>query len=332
VDDGLKGATLPGRDETLIRRLVEKLDSLLEGEEAAVALVACGQRAVEHLREFLMEGQPRGIYQPRRWAVEALAGLEAKDVLLEYLRRQRPILDAVVRMGEEAVQNAAAMALRQWPGEDVYELLTGIVQHCHLPGAVATLGELGCTKAIPYIVAALEDGVCRPTAEEALRKLGEAAVQELILAALNPWPDRDKESPSSLLRRGSAARLLAEIGVSEEQWIGLRSLIHETDPAILIAAGRISVQVGDEKSKRTISGRLIAAMNDADWYFREEIGEVLVLIYDVAQPMVELEIAKRKMRSLEDLVFDAVLHTLLRVKRRAEEEKRVHLERLVPAR
>ena len=151
-------ATLQGTDETAISRLVEKLNSLLEGEEAALALTACGRRAIAPLREFLMEGKPSGIYQPRRWAVQALAGLEAKDVLLEYLRRHRPILDAVARLGEEAVQNAAAVALKQWPGEDVYEVLTGIVRRCHLPGAVATLGELGCTQAIPYIVAGLEDG------------------------------------------------------------------------------------------------------------------------------------------------------------------------------
>ena len=332
MEEGVKDTARRGTDEKAIRRLVEKLNSLREGESAAVALVACGRRAVEPLRAFLREGKPSDIYQPRRWAIVALAGLKAKEVLLEYLRCPSPISDPVARLGEEAVQDAAAAALKQWPGEDVYEVLTAIVQRCHLPGAVATLGELGCTEAIPDIVAALEDDVCREAAEKALRKLGNSAVPELILAALNPWPDRNRESPSSLLRRSSAARLLAEIGVSEEQWLGLKPIINETDPAILIAAGRISAQAGEEKSMKTISERLIGALNDADWYFRDEIGNALVLIYDAARPMVELEIAKRSDLSLEDGVFDAVLHTLLWVKRRAAEERRVHSEQLGPAR
>jgi hypothetical protein len=167
----MSGAAPRDASEMAIRRLVEKVNSLLEGEEAAAALVACGQGAVEPLREFLMEGRPSGIYQPRRWAVEALAGLHAKDVLLEYLRRDRPIPDAVARMGEEAVQNAAATALKQWPSEEVCGVLTGILQRRHLAGAVTTLGELGHTEAIPFIVAALEDDVCRATAENALQKM-----------------------------------------------------------------------------------------------------------------------------------------------------------------
>jgi HEAT repeat protein len=304
--------------EMEISRLIEKLGSLLEGEQAVAVLVACGQSAVEPLRKFLMEGRPVGIYQPRRWAVEALAGLEAKDVLLEYLRHDRPIPDAVARMGEEAVQNAAATALKQWPGEEVYAVLSGILQRRHLPGAVEALGELGHTPAIPYIIAALEDGVCRATAENALRKVGQAAVPELMLAALNPWPDREEESPPSLRRRSSAAHLLAEIGVSDEQWIPLRPLINETAPTILIAAARMAWRVGNRADTETIAVRLIAAISDADWYFRDEIGEVLVEIYDVAWPMIEREIAKRINLPHEKRALDNVLRTLLRVGRRME--------------
>ncbi len=316
--------TMPGTAsqddrELAIRQLIRKLDSLLEGEQAAAALVSFGPAAVGPLRRFLMEGRPSGIYQPRRWAVQALAGLEAKDVLLEYLRSDRPIPDAVARMGEEAVQNAAAAALKEWPGEDVYEVLIGILQRRHLAGAVATLGELRRTEAIPFIIAALEDDVCRADAENALRQIGRAAVPELMLAALEPRPDREEETPSSLQIRSSAARLLAEIGVSEEQWMELRPLINETLPAILVSAARMASRAGDKAGIEAIVVRLIRAIGDADWYFRDEISDVLVEIYGVARPIVEREIAMRNSLPLEKRVLDPVLRTLLHVTRRISE-------------
>jgi hypothetical protein len=315
------GAALRGTEGTAISRLIEKLNSLMEGEEAAAALVACGQSAIGPLRQFLMEGRPSGVYQPRRMAVEALAGLEARDALLEYLRSDRPIPDAVARMGEEAVQNAAAAALKQWPSDEVYEVLIGILQRRPLPGAVETLGELGRTEAAPYIIAALEDDVCRATAEEALRKMGGAAASELILAALDPRPDREWESPSSLLRRSSAARLLAETGVSQEAWTRLKPLLNESAPAILIAAARMARRAGAKADEEVIAVRLVAAISEADWYFRDEIGDVLVEIYDSARPIIEREIARRYNQPLEKRVFDPVLRTLLRVRRRIQEER-----------
>jgi HEAT repeat protein len=312
--------TAPQDDrEAAIRRLVGKLGSLLDGEQAAASLVAFGPAAIGPLRQFLMEGCPSGIYQPRRWAVEALAGLRAKDVLLEYLRSDRPIPDAVDRMGEEAVQNAAATALRQWPGEDVYEVLIGILQRRHLAGAVETLGELRRTEAIPFIIAALEDDVCREAAENALRQMGQAAVPELMFAALNPWPDREEETPLSLERRSSAAQLLAEIGVPEDQWMRLRPLIGETAPALLIAAARMAWRAGDKPGVETVAVHLIRALSDADWYFRDEISDVLAEIYESAEPMIEREIVMRSNLPLEKRVFDPVLRTLLHVTRRIRE-------------
>jgi hypothetical protein len=66
-------------------------------------LVACGQSAIGPLRRFLLEGTPSSIFVPRQRAARARARLMAKDVLLEYLRRDREISDPTVAHGEEAV-------------------------------------------------------------------------------------------------------------------------------------------------------------------------------------------------------------------------------------
>jgi hypothetical protein len=301
-----------------ISSLINKLNSLVEGERAVADLLSCGQRAVTPLRQFLMEGQPGSIYQPRRWAVEALAGLNAKEALLEYLQQDRPLADEQVRLGEEAVRNAAAIALRRWPEEKVVEVLMDILRLHGLTGAIETLAYLQHRPAIPLFIAALEDDVCRLSAESALRKLGRTAVPELIKTVLNPRPDREQESPSSLLRRGSAARALADIGITREEWFNLKKLINETTPGILVAASRMAEQAGDKADLTLLSKKLLSAISRADWYTRNEIGDVLVEIYETAGPLIKQEVAERNRLFFENLTYDEVLFTLNQVTWRAE--------------
>jgi HEAT repeats len=166
-----------------IEALVQSLNSLHEGELGVDMLVACGERAIGPLREFLMHGKPTGIFVPRQRAVRALAELGAKDVLIQYLDLNREISDPVAADGEEAVQNGAARALGTWRTDDVYEALQRILQRKYLTGAVEMLGEFRRPEAVPQLVAALEDDFCRSAAEDALHKLGEAPHSALIEAA-----------------------------------------------------------------------------------------------------------------------------------------------------
>jgi hypothetical protein len=303
-----------------ISRHIETLNSLKEGDRAVSELIAYGHRAIEPLRQFLLEGKPSAIYQPRQRAVEALAALGAKEVLVEYLRRHKDIVDPDVRLGEEAVESTAARHLSKWPSEEVYQILLEIAQERCLPGALEALAEFRMPESIPYLVMALEDDVCRPAAEEALRKIGASARLELIHAALTPSPNKEAETPSSLRRRGSAAGLLSEIGVSAEEWRQFHQLLNETDPAILVAVSGMAAKVAETKEKALAVRRLMEALETADWYFREEIGTLLTQFSDVGKCLVEEEIVRRRQLANEKRVVDPVLLTLLRVKHRAEEK------------
>jgi hypothetical protein len=97
-----------------IEALVQSLNSLHEGELGVDMLVACGERAIEPLRRFLLQGKPSGIFVPKQRAVKALVELGAKEVLLAYLAFDEPIADPVAAHGEEAVQNTVARALAAW--------------------------------------------------------------------------------------------------------------------------------------------------------------------------------------------------------------------------
>jgi len=91
----------PGDPE--VRRLLACLQSLLDGQSAVEELVACGQSAIPPLREFLLSGRITSVPQPRIWAVEALALLGARDVLIEYLQAPGRGVDAQLQFAEDAV-------------------------------------------------------------------------------------------------------------------------------------------------------------------------------------------------------------------------------------
>ncbi|HUW64990.1 MAG TPA: hypothetical protein VMW83_09890 [Spirochaetia bacterium] len=107
---------VPGRIDDGIARL----RALREGDLAVLDLVACGQAAVGPLREFLFARDPSGMFQPRSHAVEVLAALGAKDVLLDFLAHPRDVADPVEQAGEDSVTNAVARALVRWPDDHVF--------------------------------------------------------------------------------------------------------------------------------------------------------------------------------------------------------------------
>lgn len=306
------------RSEAEISHYVEELNSLKEGSAAVTKLIACGRSAIEPLRRYLLEGKPSVVYHSRRWAVEALAALGARDLLLEYLQQEKDITDPAVRLGEEAVESAAARELIRWPSEEVFQLLLGLARERCLPGALEALGELKRPEAAPCLVKALEDDVCRRAAEDALRKIGLPAEPDLIHAAVSPRPSRDAEKPSSLLRRRSAVRLLAEIGVSAYQWRLLRPLLKEADAEILVATFRIAARAAGAKDRALAGRRLMKVLEHADWYVKSEIGNALVEFFDAIKSLVEAEIAGRQQRSDGKSIMDPTLAALLRVKRRAQ--------------
>src|SRR5581483_1634845 len=201
-----------------IQELVRSLNSLTEGELGISMLVACGERAVPVLRDFLLHGMPSGIFLPRQRAVRALAELGAKDILLEYLAAEQSIPDPVVAHGEEAVKNTAARALAAWQTDEVFQALLDVLRKRRLTGVIEAIGEFRRVEAVPELVQALEDDFCRTFAEDALLKIGPAARVALIEAARTPDPSGNNESASSRQRRRSALRLIERLQPTPDDW------------------------------------------------------------------------------------------------------------------
>ena len=296
--------------------MVDRLNSLKEGEIAVARIVECGKRAVEPLRRFLLHGKPSGIFQPRQRAVEALAELGAKDALLEYLTCVRYITDPVERYGEEAVENTAARLLSGSGDEEAYNVLLRLLRRRTMPGVIEALGEFRRTDAIPELIAALGDSIGRGAAEEALRKIGQAAHQALLDAARTPHPSVHHESPSSLCRRRSALRLLAELNLSTEDLHNLSALAQDRDLEIAARFSRIALVVAEESSKKLAVRRLIEVLPDADSFLQMEIEGWLLWRSDIARSIIDEEIARRRIATTAGRSTDNAVRLLLAVRKR----------------
>lgn len=293
---------------------VRGLESLQGGSFAAAALIGCGERAIPALRSFLLKGRPRGIYQPRQLAVETLAQLGAKNVLLEYLSNLATIEDAVVRMGEDAVRSTAARELSRWLTDDVFECLMHVGSDHLLPGIVETLGAFRRLETLPYFLRALGDGVCRSSAEDAIRALGDVARSALVDAANAPDPSIEEENASSLQRRRWVLRILADLKATTKDWNRLRHLLDETDADIVITAGCIALNVAPEADQWQAVHRLIEMLPPANWFLRTEARAALGEHFDIAQQQVDDEIARRIKEDGTDQALDVVLRLLVNLR------------------
>ena len=260
-----------------VSELMKQLDSLVEGEAAAARLVACGRAAIEPLRHFVLDSPARGLAQPRCWAVRALAGLGATHILIEYLQRPVIIADPVVRLAEEAVQRAAALALAAWRTDDVFDVLLTLTTRHLIPGVIEALGEFERREAVPILLDALEDDCCRPWAETALDRVAERDRDLLIRSALHPVPNTDEESESSLRRRRALLRLLRHVRLSFDECHRIASLIELTDMEIAIDAAALAIMCGTESDAQVARGRLWTIAPVAPWHLHADVHALLQL-------------------------------------------------------
>lgn len=298
-----------------IRLRIGRLNSLVDGHQASMELVAFGAAAIEPLKHFLFSGRPSGIFQPRQWAVEALGTLGAKDVLLEYLGRDEHIPDPVVLHGEDAVRNTAARLIARWKTDDVFELLEGLARKRILPGIISALGSFRRKEAFPILERALEDDVARPAAEKALGEFGGDEIETLVLTLHRKRMNEDEEVPSSLRRRRSAAELLSNSRVEAALWPQLRFLLKEKDSELVIHGARLATLLGADDERPDVVASVLRVLPESPWYLQEEATKCLEVLYGWGEPLIENEIARRNQEPPLKRAMDDVLLTLKRLRR-----------------
>lgn len=302
-----------------IRLRIERLNSLVDGNQASMELASFGPAAIEPLKHFLFAGAPSGIFQPRQWAVEALGALGAKDALLEYLGRDLPISDPVARHGEDAVRNTAARLIGRWKTNEVFEFLEGLARKRILPGVVTALGSFRRKEALPILERALEDDMARPAAEEALTEFAGDEIETLLLTVHRRTVNGDEEVPSSLRRRRSAAELLSNSRVEAASWPELRFLLEEKDSELVIHGARIAASLAPDDEKRNVVVNVLRVLPGSPWYVKEKATKCLEALYAWGEPVIENEILLRSQEPPLKRAMDDSLLTLLRLRQHMQD-------------
>jgi hypothetical protein len=303
-----------------VEELIEKLESIHESDRGAAELIAMGYRAVPALRDFLLNGRPSTVFQPRMVAVEVLGKIGGKEVLLEYLKAPSHTSDPATRFAEEAVRSTAARELARWPGEDVAVTLIDVMREKPLPGACDAAGQLRLNSAAPYLVDALADDVNRPRAINALRRILPGAKPLLIETTLRWLASRIGGADPALDRKAlAAARILSESDVSEEEAAKLGPLLHSEVPEMAACGARILLSQ-HSRDIGAIAGALIGVLARAPWFVRDDIRDLLAACGpDVLKPL-DAEIDRRAGESRLRRSTDILLPMLVNIRLRVAEE------------
>jgi hypothetical protein len=302
-----------------IEALIEKLESIHDTDRGAVELIAMGHRAVPALRDFLLNGRPSTVFQPRMVAVEVLGKIGAKEVLLEYLKARSHTSDPAARFAEEAVLSTAARELTRWPGEDVAVALIDLMREKPLPGACDAAGQLRLNSAVPYLVDALADDVSRPRAMDALRRVLPTA-KPLLIETILRWLTKGRvgEDPALDRKALAAARILSESDISQDEAANLGPLLHSEVPEMAACGARILLSQ-HSRDIGAIAGALIGVLARAPWFVRDEIRDLLAACGPDALKPLDAEIDRRAGESRLQKSTD-ILPMLVNIRLRVAEE------------
>ncbi|WP_298357040.1 hypothetical protein [Rhodoblastus sp.] len=258
-----------------VRAACLRLKSTRDGDRGVLDAVACGRRAVPALTALLFSRDPSGLSHARLRAAEALTGLDAREVLIDFLGASHEMSDPVEQLGEDEVVSAVARALTD-PGEErVFDLLLRLARDRILPGVVAALGKSLRPEAIPELLRALGEDETRGEAERALQHFGEAAVPALLVAAARAPDGNAHETESDLRKRRSALGILAEIGVPANLWPIIRQLPNHPDRAIAATASAIALKSAPIQERDAAVSRLTSLALAADAILEARINHWL---------------------------------------------------------
>jgi HEAT repeat protein len=297
---------------TAVAEAITRLSALREGDRAVLDLIALGRVAIPELRDFLFRREPSGLFEPRCNAVSALASLRAEDVLLDFLEHAPAvhIADPIERTGEDAVINAAARALRHRRDDACFAALMDIAKQGPMAGVIEALGDMGRDLAIPRLIEGLSSDFTRGVAGAALSKFSSKSRLMLIAVALNPRPAEESETTTSRRMRWSALGVLADIGLTPEEWSLLKLLMDARDVRVAALTCRLALFTRQPLlDQEEAFGRLIRLLRSADWLLTMQIEGWLAENYDLT-----LRIINRAVDRGDNTVRDeTVRNSLLRV-------------------
>jgi HEAT repeat protein len=271
--------------------VIAQLRSLSDGEAGVSAAIAFGPGIVPSLKDLLFAREPSGLYEVRRHAVDALAGLRASEVLREFLKSEHLASDPIETAGNDAVLNEAARVLgRQKKVEDI-PVLRALLKERTRPGVIEALGGFLRIGDLPFFIDALADDYSGPAAMAAIRAFGTRARSALLTRVLHPICDQGREIRPSVYVRRAILRLLTEQPRPLPAAFPIRFLIMDDDPIIAFLAASLCLASKGADSRQA-ARRVIALLERANPAFAHDIQSVLIDRFSIAADLIEAELAK----------------------------------------
>lgn len=278
--------------DDVMRRAINALDSLVDGEAAVTLLVAHGSRSIPYLERYLLEGRPRTVSRPRCRVVRALGELGARFSLLSYFREYKVPDDPQVRFAEDAVRTAAATVLLWWHSSEVFDVLLEAAKQRATSGLIFALGEFRRPECVPFLFEMLGDDFCRNEAISALRKLPEHAHQFAILTLRNRTGVR-LEEPAGCSKLRAILQLLRDIGFRPEEWQDVRLYLASDDADVVIGTAALGVESGPDEDRKSIVNALYRISHHVNWLQEAQIDALLDSCHDDAYELAQIDAVRR---------------------------------------
>lgn len=266
--------TFHGPSEEAIERLIDALDSLVDGEGAMDQLINIGPRAAPFLERFLVESPPRSLSLPRCRAVRALGALYSYSSLIKYLRKYVRPCDSVVLFAEDAVRSTAGRELMQYENPATFQVLLDAVRQRATSGLIEALAQYRWPESVALLFELLEDDLCREDAKAGLRLVPVAAKAYAILL-LRGCTQLAIDGPTAARRRRAALQLLVEFGITATEWLDLRRFLWDDDRDCVVATAALGLSCAREAERPVIAAALIEAAEHMNWAQETEAAELL---------------------------------------------------------
>jgi len=309
--------------------LIAQLQDPSRSNQALLGLLAQGREAVPALAEFLRSTKPSTVAEARLLAVEGLSilkGEAALDALIEVAtKRLADIPDPAVRLAEECVVSRAARALADFSGPRGRETLLTLLQGKPLVGVAEAFEKLKDPRAIPWLIAWLEDDFVARAAADAILSIGRPAIPALLVSLAKRKAQYGAETRTSQRRRARVLEILHDL-IEAENIASLESLLEDPAEGVRWNAAKLFVRRGNGDQQRRGIQVALTILDFSDSFLRAESEELLTSYYEMGHDMIEQAIqAGRTRGDSETPKFprETALAVLLRVQHRAIRSRKV---------
>ena len=305
------------------RVLIEQLQDPSRSNQALLGLLAKGRAAVPALAEFLRSTKPSTVAEARLLAVEGLSilkGEAALDALVEVAsKRLADIPDPAVRLAEESVVSRAASALADFSAPRGRETLLKLLEGKPLVGVAEAFEKSKDPRAIPWLIAWLEEDFVARAAAGAILSIGRPAIPALLASLSKRKAQYGAETRTSQRRRARILEILQDL-IDVDNIASLESLLEDPAEGVRWNAGKLFVRRGNYEQQRRGIQVALSLLDTSDSYLRADCEQLLTSYYEVGRDMIERAIQGRTKRESEMAMFprETTLAVLLRIQRRAK--------------